>query len=146
MSERGIKLNTDSKVQQQFKDDTNIHKIVQRYQQFGTLPKGASEPIYIDHTQYEDYTTMVNKVKTMETNFNRLPALVRARFQNQPRNLLDFLGKAENIEEAIDLGLLHDKARALIPAGSPVEPVATPKTSAPQEGSKTVVPSEDAKE
>ena len=45
----------------------------------------------------------------IQDDFMELPAQLRSRFNNDPAELIDFLGKEENREEATKLGLVAAK-------------------------------------
>jgi phage internal scaffolding protein len=42
-----------------------------------------------------------------EDEFDALPAQIRARFENEPANLIDFLSNEQNRDEAEKLGLVN---------------------------------------
>jgi len=107
MSKKGISTGTKTKVQQQFKDETNVNKIVSRFLSHGELPQGTSQmPIYMDHTDVEDFTEQLNRVTRVQQQFAQLKPSVRAKFQNDPSNLLAYLKDEKNIREGIELGLI----------------------------------------
>jgi phage internal scaffolding protein len=49
----------------------------------------------------------LNQVIAAEDEFMRLPADLRARFENDPAQLIEFLENLENKDEAIKLGLVN---------------------------------------
>ena len=69
----------------------------------------------------------MNAVLAAQDEFMELPAQLRARFNNDPALLIDFLEKEENREEAIKLGLVASKptsVEAEAPVGEPKAPEA----------------------
>lgn len=98
-----------SKTKQSFKNEVNINKIMARARKTGLLPVASVEPYFGDFSSAVDFATAQNKIIAAEAAFNSLPAVVRAKFENDPGKLMDFLSKEENMPEAVKLGLLKQK-------------------------------------
>lgn len=96
-----------SRVQQQFKDDTDINLIMKKYEQ-GIMPTHlATGPgFYGDFTEIKSYEQALNALDHADQAFNLLPATIRAQFQNDPHQLTQFLANPNNLEAARDLGLI----------------------------------------
>lgn len=95
--------------QQQFKDECDINRIMDRYLRTGVLsdPLSLRGPgTYADFTEMGDYMANMNKVVEAREMFESLPAKVRERFANNPANMIEFVMDSSNKEEAIKLGLL----------------------------------------
>lgn len=108
MSKNGINPGTDTRTQQQFKDDTNVGNIVRKFQNYGQLPIGHEKtPLYLDHTQFGDFTEMLNQVTQVQQSFDNYSSKMRARFENSPQKLLEYLADPENHKEAIELGIIQ---------------------------------------
>ena len=107
MSEKGIKFKKDepTKVQQHFKDETNINVIVRRFQQTGQAPVTTGQPQYLDLYNLPSFQEAQNIVIDVSQKFAALPAKIRTRFENNPEKLLEFIDNKENLDEAINLGL-----------------------------------------
>lgn len=104
--ETGLECPDPSLAQQNFKDESDINYIVRQFGLTGELPNQTISPQYGDFTGVLDYHSAVNAVLAAQDEFMDLPAQMRARFDNDPAKLIDFLGKEENREEAIKLGLV----------------------------------------
>ena len=104
--ETGLACPDPSLAQQNFKDESDINYIVRQFGLTGELPGQTISPQYGDFTGVLDYHSAVNAVLAAQDEFMSLPAQMRARFDNDPANLIDFLDKQENREEAIKLGLV----------------------------------------
>jgi len=103
----GLACEDPSLAQQQFKDESDINTIVKRFGLTGQLPDNIRMPTFEDFTEaVSDYHTAVNLIKEAEAEFLRIPADLRERFDNDPQNLMDFLGDSANLEEARELGLV----------------------------------------
>ena len=110
----------ESLTRQEFKDDCDINRIVDKYTRTGRLPYDADNlGIYVDVSEVGDYQSALAFVTNAKESFNKLDVNVRKRFENSPQKLLDFLKDPENTDEAIKLGLAKD--------GSPKIPETTLK-------------------
>ena len=104
--ETGLVCSDPSLAQQNFKDESDINYIVRQFGLTGQLPGQTISPQYGDFTGVLDYHSAVNAVLAAQDEFMELPAQMRARFDNDPAKLIDFLQNEENREEAIKLGLV----------------------------------------
>jgi phage internal scaffolding protein len=108
-NESGLACEEPSLTQQHFKDETDINNILRQFNVTGLLPENALSPRYGDFTGINDYQSALNAVIAAEDGFMALPADLRARFSNNPEELINFLDNPENKDEAIRLGLVDQK-------------------------------------
>ena len=108
-NESALHCEDASLAQQHFKDETDINNILRQFNITGLLPEAPLSPRYGDFTGIVDYHTALNAVIAAEDGFMALPADLRARFQNDPEQLIEFLNDESNKDEAIKLGLLDQK-------------------------------------
>lgn len=99
-------------VQQHFKDDTDINKIMERHLKTGAPPRGAGipsnrQPRYTA-LNGKTYHEMLCQVQEVQGEFAGLPGKVRKRFANNPERLLEFLQDEKNLPEAVELGLIEE--------------------------------------
>jgi len=106
-NESGLHCEDASLTQQHFKDECDINNILRQFNITGLLPESPLSPRYGDFTGISDYHSALNQVIAAEDEFMALPAQIRSRFDNDPAKLIDFLGKSENKDEAIKLGLVN---------------------------------------
>jgi len=106
-NESGLHCEDATLAQQHFKDECDINNILRQFNVTGLLPESTLSPRYGDFTGIVDYHSALNQVIAAEDEFMRLPAQTRARFNNDPAQLIDFLDKEENKNEAITLGLVN---------------------------------------
>jgi len=104
--ESGLRCEDATRTQQHFKDETDINNILRQFNITGQLPTKAMSPRYGDFSGIGDYHSALNQVIAAEGEFMTLPAQLRARFDNDPQELIEFLNNPENKEEATKLGLL----------------------------------------
>jgi phage internal scaffolding protein len=109
-NESGLHCEDASLAQQHFKDECDINNILRQFNVTGQLPEHALSPRYGDFTGIGDYHTALNQVIAAEDEFMSLPATLRARFENDPAQLIEFLDNPENKNEAVELGLLNKPA------------------------------------
>jgi phage internal scaffolding protein len=105
-NESGLHCEDASLTQQHFKDETDINNILRQFNVTGLLPEAPLSPRYGDFTGIGDYHSALNAVIAAEDEFMTLPAELRARFENDPAQLIDFLSDENNRSEAEKLGLL----------------------------------------
>jgi len=110
-NESGLHCEDASLAQQHFKEECDINTILQKFNVTGLLPEQPLTPRYGDFTGIGDYHTAMNRVIAVQDEFEALPAQIRARFNNDPAQLIEFLENSENRPEAEELGLV-EKATA----------------------------------
>lgn len=101
-----------SMTKQSFADDADINNIVARYNETGFLTdplKPSSRKAMYGDFSAVDYVSAQNSIAQANSMFEQLPSSLRAKFSNNPAELLAFLDDAKNAEEAISLGLLPQK-------------------------------------
>ncbi|WNK14638.1 MAG: internal scaffolding protein [Microvirus sp.] len=103
--ETGLECKDPTLAQQQFKDETDINTIVQRFGLTGELPTNYRPPQSGDFTDVTDFHTAMNAVRAATESFMEMPGELRARFANDPQRLMTFLEDPSNKEEALKLGL-----------------------------------------
>lgn len=113
--------------QQQFKEQCDINNIMKNYMQTGEISHlNPKTGVYGDFSDVKNYQESLDLVIKAKETFDQLPAKVRTRFNNNPKELVEFCNDPKNIEEAIDLGLADEKLRP-IKSGPPEEK--TPKNN-----------------
>lgn len=115
---------SDCFVQQHEAVDCDINRIMERYIRDGVIDHvrdyGGQ---YGDFTDVPDYATCLEKVAEAEDCFAALPAKIRAKFENDPGQFLDFVSDPSNRNEMALMGLLD-------PSVAPQEPVNEAKAEA----------------
>jgi phage internal scaffolding protein len=108
-NESGLHCEDASLAQQHFKEECDINNILKQFNITGQMPEGTLSPRYGDFTGIGDYHSALNKVIAAEDEFMSLPADLRARFENDPAQLIEFLDNNQNYDEAVKLGLVEKK-------------------------------------
>ena len=115
-NESGLHCEDASLAQQHFKDETDINNILRQFNITGLLPESPLSPRYGDFTGISDYHTAMNRVIAAQDEFEALPAQIRARFDNDPSKLIEFLENENNRPEAEELGLVEIAAAEVVEA------------------------------
>lgn len=106
----GTVVEGDSLALQSAKDECDINVIVKRFGLTGVLPQGFRMPVYGDFVDVPDtYQGALEIVRTADEAFMRVPPQIRARFNNDPGEFMDFCSDPSNIEELKKMGLAIDK-------------------------------------
>ncbi len=113
-NESGLACEEPSLAQQHFKDECDINNILRQFNITGLLPESPLSPRYGDFTGIGDYHTALNRVIAAQDEFDSLPAQIRARFNNDPQELIEFLDNEENRPEAEKLGLVEKAAAEVV--------------------------------
>lgn len=95
----------NSRVQQHFKDECDINKIVHRFRSNGVVPRLIErDPSFGDFTDVPTFQDSLHIVIKAQAQFDALPAEVRKRFSNDPQEFLSFVSIPENRPELVKLG------------------------------------------
>lgn len=132
-NESGLKCEDESLAKQSFLEDSDINVIVKRFGLTGEMPTGLRMPTYGDFDQVTDFHSAMNAVVMANETFDQLPAEVRAKFQNDPGQFVDFCLDENNLAEARKMGLVQ--AETVQQAAQLAVPIPTPppeETTAPK--------------
>lgn len=89
-----------SLTKQEFKEETNINTILDRFKRTGEIPPVVLPEHFADLSERPTYFDIATKVATANHLFYRLPATTRAIFQNDPNRWADEVVKATNSNNA----------------------------------------------
>lgn len=107
--ENGLHCEDESKAVQSQRDESDINTIVRNFGLTGKMPTDVRVPSYGDFTGVDDYRSALDAIRAADSSFMRMPANVRARFENDPQQFLDFCMNPDNLEEMRTLGLAVPK-------------------------------------
>lgn len=117
--ENGFSCPEESMAIQSAEEESNINTIVRRFGISGELPNNICMPVSGDFTNAVDFHTAMNLVRQAQEEFVRVPAEIRARFNNDPARFMAFVEDASNYEEALKLGLVNKRPESVPPSGTP---------------------------
>ncbi len=96
-----------SMAKQSFKDECDINTIMSRFEKNGLLDHIKEyQGQYIVCPPQEDFHAAMNLVADAKSMFQKLPAQIRADFNNDPSAFLDFVDDPESRERMIKYGLI----------------------------------------
>lgn len=98
----------DGKTRPEFQQDCDVNHIVKKWLSGQAPPPASTTQHYGDFTDVPDYATAHQRVVDAQDAFDKLPSKIRKRFDNNPGQLLAFLEVADNLDEAVQLGLIID--------------------------------------
>lgn len=93
--------------------DLDLNNIIKRYGiKDGSIPPAALLPagLFGDFTNSVDLREALDRSATAAEKFNKLPAQLRAQFNNDPVFMFEWVSDPANIDEAVTLGLLNKRA------------------------------------
>lgn len=128
-----------ARTKQQFLEQCDINNIVKQFTktgQFSHLSANLAKGTYADLPDPIEFQESMNTVIQAEQAFASLPARIRNRFGNDPAEFLDFIGRPENQDEAIKLGLATDNRPPPEPEKAPTEATGGDGGKPPSEGAK----------
>lgn len=108
-----------SRTKQEYADDADINKILERFGQGYPMPENTTPPTSGDFTNLPDYRAAHDMIRAADELFGTLPAKIRARFNNDPAYYIEFFHDPENYDEALKLGLVNKRPPADQPAPQP---------------------------
>lgn len=114
----------DGKTKQAFKDDTDINRIVARYQKTGIMSFVAEHKLEYGFATSRDFRESMEIVAQANSMFEDLPSSLRKRFENDPSKFLDYVQDEKNLDEMYELGLAKKP-----PVPDPEPPVADLSTA-----------------
>ncbi len=109
------------RTKQSFKKECDINNIMSRFVKTGNIsPEALSkrQATFADVSEIGDFQECQNQIQDAHKAFMTLPPDLRARFENEPAQLLDFMKDENNREEAIELGIIT-KATETTPEPTP---------------------------
>lgn len=119
-----------SKTRQEFADECDINKIMERYDVSAGLipfPDARQEPRYFDCSEVPDLQSAMNGIMAAEEAFMTLPAKVRAEFENDPVRFVEFACDPENLDQMRDWKLAPPAPEIVPEKVQKVEVVNPPK-------------------
>lgn len=106
---------------QAMKAECDINGIMARFSKTGQIAHvNRRSPVYLDISEMSDFRDALEQVRLTGNFFNKLPAKLRNRFNNNPAEFLDFASDEANRPEMEELGLVAKAAKP--PVVPPVVP------------------------
>lgn len=108
--ETAVHCQDETKTKQSMAEECDINVIWSRYVKTGELPlNNRKAPMYGDFTNIPTYQDALEAVREAGATFNMMPAEVRARFQNDPAEFVEYCSNEANREQLKLWGLTIPK-------------------------------------
>ena len=105
--ESGLACPEPTLAQQQFRDETDINTILERFGRTGELIVPVNVPEFGDYTEVGDYHSAMNMILEAQSAFDALPARIRKEFDNDAGRFVDFVMDENNRDKAVEMGLIE---------------------------------------
>ncbi len=87
--------------------ECDINNIMKRYEKTGLHDHvNTHQGDYGDYTQVQDYQISLQQIINAKDMFQSIPASIRSRFNNSPKEFLDFVSDENNVPEMREMGLI----------------------------------------
>lgn len=96
------------RTQQHFKDECDINRIVKRFSETGIVTHLAHSSPQYGFASAQNFTDAAFIVAEAKSQFEALPAKIRAHFENDPAEYLDAVQDESRHAEFVELGLLPE--------------------------------------
>jgi phage internal scaffolding protein len=129
----GFETTGESLTQQHLKDETDIRKIISKYDRTGLIShvaRGVAQ--YGDFSEINEYREALDVVNNANAVFSELPAEIRQKFANDAGAFFEFATDPNNMEEMVNMGLATKPATDADVVSSPS--AEAEETPAQQEG------------
>lgn len=98
--------NLPSLTRQEFAADADINTIMAQYEKSGVISHvNNTPPTYLDLTDVPDLQASIDLIREAEGAFMRLPATVRATFENSAVKFVEFAQNPDNVGKMREWGL-----------------------------------------
>lgn len=135
-TDAGITFDEPSMTQQHFADECDINKIIERAIKTGdtTVFSSTERGQFYDCTVAKDYTDAMAMINDVNDDFKSLPSRIREMFGNDVSAYVQFMSNPENLQQAVELGLLERSEEVK----APLSP--SPEADKPQSGASVSDP------
>lgn len=117
------------RTEQAHKDACDINNIMLRAKPQPTNGIIANPGMYGDVSEVGSFQEALDKIHATQQEFQALSAQIRARFDNNPANLIAYLEDPENHAEAVKLGIIQAPEGYVPPSVADSVPASTPVTA-----------------
>lgn len=108
----------DSLTIQSQSEDADINEMMRRFKITGQMPIDVRAPTYGDFEGVSSYQDAIHAIMQAQESFDRMPAEIRAKFENDPGKFVDFCSDPGNIEAMREMGLAIPKENGNVVAES----------------------------
>lgn len=125
--ESGLECKDPTLAQQHFKEECDINTLVERFHLTGEIPIVQRQPLDIEYAEIFDFRQAQHQLIEADRAFMQLPAKIRAQFDNDPMQFVEFALNPDNKDDLKKWGMLKpEPAPQDPPAIAPATPQAAP--------------------
>ncbi|WNK12464.1 MAG: internal scaffolding protein [Microvirus sp.] len=95
------------RTKQSFKEECDINTLMAKYLKTGQMDHVNQALPRFECVSDHDFQSAQNLIADAKSMFENIPSAVRARFENNPGKLLDWVHDPKNVQEAASLGFLE---------------------------------------
>lgn len=105
---RPVTMNKEpTMTKQSLKDNQDVNKIIKRYEKTGVLGDLMKFEGQFGEVDSISYHEAMNLVANANSEFEKVPSAIRAKFHNDPGEFIDYATNPENQEQMIKWGLAN---------------------------------------
>lgn len=109
------------RTKQSFADESNINLIMKKYEKTGMLDHlNRFNGDYGNFIGAADYHQAMNSIRDAGEAFMTIPARIRAKFDNDPAQFLEFVQDDKNHDEMVEMGLARTLPKKPVEASKDV--------------------------
>lgn len=101
-----VSFSGPGRTKQSFKDECDINTLMSKYLKTGHMDHVNQALPRFECVSEHDFQSAQNLIADAKSMFENIPSTVRAKFENNPGKLLDWVHDPKNVEEAASLGFL----------------------------------------
>lgn len=128
----GELIKEPSMTKQSFMAECDINNIIKAFSTTGQIAhinEKAAQGAYIDLPDAMEFQEALHLSMAAQASFDTLPSGIRARFENDPAQFLEFMADPRNGPEMVKLGLATERAQAPSTSENAQSPTPVPKTN-----------------
>lgn len=134
-------FNLPSLAKQSFKEECDVNQIMKKFKKTGLVDHlNTHKGQYGNFIGASDYHTSLNQILAAQESFQTIPSEIRAKFDNDAGQFLEFTQDPENYQEMIKMGLALEGTTE--PPDVPHKEAGTPLAAEDLKASATPAPAE----
>jgi len=112
------------RTQQHFAREVDINNILAKYRKTGTIDHiNQTKLRFGDFRDLADFCGDMDKITKAQQAFDHLPSSLRKEFGNSPSDFFAYIGKEENFDKCVQMGIFNARKEIKAPAEPTPEPV-----------------------
>lgn len=119
-----IDCSPHGRTKSEFKKECDVNEIMRKFEKNQLISHvNDHQGDYGDFSTFEDYHASVNAVLEANDAFASVPSKIRATFNNDPAQFLQFVQDPSNLDQMVEMGLAHKRPEAPPQKSEPTAPL-----------------------